>query len=377
LRVTNGEELFVQSGGTLYAISRDGAVKVADCEGCTFIPHSRERYALLTRDGLLLRFDGEERRLNLRPQVAKWSEDGSYLVALSGSTVSLISKQGLLWSVSLNTQVFDVDLSDSVVVVTTKNCEIYAYSIRGGMAWTNRLCSCCIPLKLASSRELVAVVLQGKEIALLDPASGRVLQRLNVSAYSAQMGSGLLAAVDSQGVVHIFADSGGLRVEGKSLGALLLWDLPEWLRGELSYEAGDEVGNVRISRESFIPLMSQGNLTLVLRDRSGVEVRRDVFVKPLEVKLTPDGHVEVRGDGALSIRSQGRIHEGTNAIVDTGFLPEYTVEILNYGVPVGKYSCYNSRFTLVAAAISAALLLAAVKLLSGGRRATHGAGDKG
>lgn len=361
-RVSEGEEVFVQSEGKLYAISGSGLTEVAECEGCTFLPYSRGRYALLTEEGLLLRVDGEERKLGLRPRIAKWSEDGSYLVVLSGSTVSLLSRGDVLWSVNLNTQVFDIAVSRGVVVVATKNCELYAYNIKGSIAWTNRVCSCCIPLKLASSSELIAVALQGKELALLEPASGRVLQRLELPAYSVHASDGLIASLDSEGVVHLLADSSKLEVEGKSLGALLRWDLPRWLKGELTYEADGERGTVRISRSSFLPLRASGNLTLRLIDPNGVGVEREVLLKPLEVTLTPEGEVEVRGEGELSIRAQGVVYNGTRARVDTGFLPEYTVEILNYGEVVGRYSYYNSRFTLAGLVISAALLIAAASL---------------
>lgn len=358
-RVIEGRDVFVQSGGKLYEISSGGVREVAECEGCKFFPYSRERYALLTEEGLILRIDGKERRVSLRPQIVKWSEDGDYLAALSGSTVYAISKEGVIQSMSLSTQVFDIGLSKDLVIVATKNCEVYAYSISKGVAWTNRLCSCCIPLKLASSNDLVVVALQGEELVLLDPPSGRVVQRLSIPAYSVKVHDGLIAALDSSGVVRLLADSSRLELEGKSSGVLLTWDLPSWLIGSLFYDADGESGSANISRRSFIPLRSLGNLTLRLKDPNGVEVKREVVLKPLEVNLTPEGEVEVRGDGEFSVRIQGRIYEGARVKVDTGFLPQYTVEILNYGVLIGKYSCFNSRFMI----ISSALLLAAIALI--------------
>ncbi|MDW8035115.1 MAG: hypothetical protein RMI85_01505, partial [Candidatus Korarchaeum sp.] len=270
------KEIFVQSEGKLYFISNGRPIEVAECEDCTFIPYSRERYALLTREGLTLRMDREEVKLSLRPRLAKWSEDGKYLAALSDNSLFLLSNEGVLWSLSLNTQVFDIAISKGVVVLTTKNCEVYAYSIRGSAAWTNRLCSCCIPLKLASTSDVIAVALQGRELVLLDPASGKVLQRVEVPAYSLHASEGLIFALDPEGA-RVLADSSKLRVEGKSSGALLLWELPIWLKGELSYEADGENGVISISRSSFIPLRPSGNLTLRLRDPNGVEVGREVL----------------------------------------------------------------------------------------------------
>ncbi len=355
-RVMEGSEVFAQSGDKLYSISSSGLEEVAECGGCTFFPHSRGRYAVLTKEGLTLRMDGEERRIGLRPLLVRWSEDGEYLAALFRDGVSLISRNGILWRVNFNTQLFDVAISRGVVIVTSKNCEVYAYTINGSVLWTNRICNCCIPLKLAPSSELVAVALQGKEIVLLDTLSGKVLQRIGVPAYYVQTHGNLVAAIDSEGVVHVLADSSKLKVEGKSSGALLLWELPNWLRGELSYVADGESGSLKVFRISFIPLRGSGNVSLRLRDRNGAEVERRVEVKPLEVKLTPEGTVRVRGEGELSVRAQGRIYNGTEVSVDTGFLPQYTVEVLNYGSVVGEYSCYNSRFTLVAALLASVLI---------------------
>ncbi|MEM0041386.1 MAG: hypothetical protein QXU23_02945 [Candidatus Korarchaeum sp.] len=375
-RLIDGKGAFFQSGGRLYEISGGGAREVAECGDCTFFPYSSERYAMSNREGLTLRMDGEEIRVMLRPQIGKWSDEGNYFAALSGSTLYVVSERGIIWSMSLTTQVFDIDLSKDLVILTTKNCEIYAYRIGKGVAWTNRLCGCCIPLKLASSSEIVAVALQGEELVLLDPSTGRVVQRVSIPAYSVQVHDGLIAALDSGGVVHVLADSSKLEVEGKSSGALLTWDLPTWLRGELIYEAG---GRISISRRSFIPL-TPGNVTLRLKDPNGVEVRREVVVKPLEVTLTPEGDVEVRGDGELSVRAQGRTYEGERVRVDTGFLPQYTVEILNYGVPIGKYSCYNSRFTMIALAavlVAISALVLAKGFLASGSRGAYGPGAEG
>ncbi|MDW8035116.1 MAG: hypothetical protein RMI85_01510 [Candidatus Korarchaeum sp.] len=48
------------------------------------------------------------------------------------------------------------------------------------------------------------------------------------------------------------------------------------------------------------------------------------FVKPIEVIMTPDGEVEVKGEGEFSIRAHRVTYKGTKVRLDTGFLPEYT-----------------------------------------------------
>jgi hypothetical protein len=353
-KLLGGRDIFIQCGGSLLKLPE--LREVARCEGCSFIPYSEDRYAIL-KDGLTLRIDGRERKFDLRPRIAKWSKDGNFLVVVDRDEAILLSEDGMSIRARLNTQIFDVDLSGRIMCVATKDCEVFAFS-ESGVAWTNKLCSCCIPLKLSSSDGLFFVALQGKEIAVLNSESGRVLQRIEVPGYSIYSFDGIVASLNSNGTLHIFADLSKLRVEGKSYGILLSWDIPEWLRGELNYELNGSSGRVEVSRESFIPVGSSGSFKLKLKDLNGLEIERDVNLSDLEVKLSPDGLVEVRGEGKIGISAQGKIYNGTRASVDTGFLPFYEVTILNYGKPIATYRCYNSRFTVIS--LLAILLIAII-----------------
>ena len=363
-KLLGGRDIFIQCGGSLLKLPE--LREVARCEGCSFIPHSEERYVIL-KDGLTLRIDGHEIKFNLKPRIAKWSSDGNFLAVVDGDNAMLLSKDGISLKVSLNTQIFDVDLADNILCVATKDCEVFAFNERG-VAWTNKLCSCCIPLKLSSADGLIFVALQGKEIAILDSKSGRVLQRIEVPSYSISSSDGIMASLDSNGTLHIFADLAKLRVEGKSYGILLSWDIPGWVKGELNYELNGSSGIVEVSRRSFIPVGSSGSFKLKLRDFNGLEVERDVNLSGLKVNLSPDGLVEVRGEGEIGMSVQGRIYNGTRAIVDTGFLPFYEVTVLNYGKPIATYRCYNSRFTEISSLSTIFIAAIILKKLLGKRR---------
>mgnify|MGYP001772654456 CR=1 FL=1 len=359
--IFSGEKIFIQSEGRLYAFSKNGLDLIADCGSCTYVPYSREKYAIVSERGLVIRVNGKEKTLGIKPISVKWSEDGSYLAVLEGNSVSLIKEGELLWSSGFNTQIFDLSVNDGVLAVTTKNCEVYAYRVKGGIAWTNRICDCCIPLKLASTDGIFAVAILGKEIAILNSTSGKVLQRSDIPAYRVWAFEGLITALDSNGTVHVLADANSLRVEGKSSGILLEWGIPEWVKGELRYEVGDEIGSLTISTKSFLPVKAKGNLTLKLRDPNGVEIERIVEIKPLIVDLKPDGEVSIEGEGELAIESGGSFYRGTHARVDTGFLPTYSITVLNYGVPIARYECYNSRFTLITLILALSVVIALVK----------------
>lgn len=355
-RLMSGEGIFVQVDDVLYKVLHEGLEEVDRCRECRFFPFSLERMALIDKSGLLVIFEGHKTRYRIHPSFVRWSDDGNKLVAISDSEVRLIGERGAIWGKDFNTQLLDAE-PDDLTYLCMKGCEIYAINGKGFVSWTNRLYGCCTPGKIERIGDLLFVLALGKELMVLNKDTGKVVEKLPIEGYEIDGVDGVVAVRNGRGEVHLLVDLARMRLQSKSLGVLVSWDLPEWVTGSIQLQTPTGSWDLRVGEETFVPIGKEGNITLKVRDQLGNEMKVPVHVESLEVNLSPDGRVEVRGDGELTIEVDGRMY-GTMTNVDTGWLPLYTVKVYNYGILVGEYTTYNARFPIVLLALLVVGLIA-------------------
>ncbi len=350
-RLLAGREVFFQKGDTLYLITPAGLERIMDCGGCSFYPYSRDRIAVVDSKGLLLLVNGERRRLSVKGTI-RWSDDGRRLSMISGDELLVINASGsILWRKDLNTQLFDAE-PDGLTYVCMKGCEVYAINDRSYVAWTNRLCRCCIPGRLDRSGDHLLVLIQGKELAVLNASDGRRVQSLELQGYEVDAIPGIVTVRDGDGRIHLLVDASRIRLKGESAGALFSWDVPRWLRfGELVLKHSRGSETVPVGIDSFVPIPGHGDTNVTLKGILGeASLKLVVRVKPLNATATPFGDVYVSGDGDLEIEVDGRRY-APPAQVDTGWLPTYSVRVYNHGVPVAELTSINARFLLLSLAL--------------------------
>ncbi len=357
-RLLAGRDVFLQRGNALYLVTPTGLERIVECGRCSFYPYSRERIAMVDSKGLLLLVNGEKRRLSVRGTV-KWSDDGRRLSVISGDELLVINESGsILWRKDLNTQLFDAE-PDDLTYVCMKGCEIYAINDRSYIAWTNRLCRCCIPGRLDRSGDYLLVLVQGKELVVLNPSDGRKVQSLELRGYELDAIPGVVAVRDGDGRIHLLVDASRIHLRGESAGAFISWDIPRWLRfGRLVLEHSRGSETVSVGMDSFVQIPGHGDVNVTLKGISGKAYLTSVVrVKPLKATATPFGDVYVFGDGDLEIEVDGRRYAPPTR-VDTGWLPTYSVRVYNHGVLVAELTSINARFPL----LSLALLIGGILL---------------
>ena len=344
-RLIAGRDVFLQTGDALYLVTATGLERVMECERCSFYPYSGDRIAIVDSKGLLLVLDGEKRRLRVKGTV-RWSDDGWRLSVISGDELLVVNASGsVVWRKDLNTQLFDAE-PDDLTYVCMKGCEVYAINDRSFVAWTNKLCKCCIPGKLDRSGNLLFVLVQGKELTVLDASDGRKIQSLSLEGYEIDAIPGIVAVRDGEGRIHVMVDASRVRIRGESGGVLVSWDVPSWLKfGELTVEHPRGRVAVPVGSDSFVPISAEGDVNVTLRGASG-KISLTVEMRPLNVAVTPFGDVRISGDGVFEVEVDGRRYVPP-ARVDTGWLPTYSVRIYNHGVLVAERTSINARFPLL------------------------------
>ncbi len=353
-RLIKGNGIFIQIGNGLYLIGSTGLEKIMECEGCTFFPYSRDKIAIVDSKGLLLLVNGEKKRIRVRGKV-RWSENGQKISVISGDEIILLNASGrIIWRKDLNTQIFDSE-PDDLTYVCMKGCEIYAINGNSFMAWTNKLCKCCIPGKLDRSGNYLLVLIQNRNLAILRAGDGRELQSLPLKGYEIDAIPGIVAIRDGNGRIHLLVDADRISLKGESGGILVTWNVPGWFKlGEVKIEHPWGNVSVPVGVNSFVPIPGYGDVNLTIRGTSG-ELSLTARVKPLDVTATPLGDVRVHGEGNLEVEVGGRRYP-PEARVDTGWLPTYSVRVYNHGVLVAELSSMNARFLLLISSLIPVLL---------------------
>ncbi|GEM_PF-1251188 len=367
-RLISGRDVFLQKGDALYLITATGPERVMECKRCSFYPYSRDRIAIVDSKGLLI-LGGEKRRLRVKGTV-RWSDDGRRLSVISGDELLVVNASGsVVWRKDLNTQLFDAE-PDDLTYVCMKGCEVYALNDRSFVAWTNKLCKCCIPGKLDRSGNHLFVLFQGNELAVLDASDGRRIQSLSLEGYEIDAIPGIVTVRDGEGRIHVMVDASRVHIRGESGGVLISWDVPGWLKfGELTVEHLRGRVAVPVGSDSFVPIPAEGDVNVTLKGAFG-EISLTAEVRPLNVTATPFGDVRISGDGVFEVEIDGRRYVPP-ARVDTGWLPTYSVRIYNHGVLVAERTSINARFPLLIIVIAIiAVVLWRVRFRSSSRGRT-------
>ncbi|MDK2372294.1 MAG: hypothetical protein QI197_02830 [Candidatus Korarchaeota archaeon] len=357
-KLVAGRDVFLQEGNALYLVTAKGLERVMGCERCSFYPYSRDKIAIVDSKGLLLISGGEKRRLRVRGTI-RWSDDGSRLSVISGDELLVVNAFGsIVWRKDMNTQLFDAE-PDDLTYVCMKGCEVYAINDKSFVAWTNKLCKCCIPGKLDRSGDHLFVLIQGKELAVLNARNGRRIQSLSMEGYEIDAIPEIVAVRDGDGRIHVVVDARRVHIRGESGGVLISWDVPSWLKsGELTVEHPQGRTAIPVGSDSFVPIPVEGDVNVTLRGFYG-EVSLIVEVRPLNVTATPFGDIRISGDGVFEVEVDGRRYVPP-VRVDTGWLPTYTLRVYNHGVLVAESTSINARFLvmmLVTSIMIIALLL--------------------
>ncbi len=354
-RLIAGRDIFLQKGDALYLVTATDLERVMECGRCFFYPYSKDRIAVVDSKGLLLVSDGEKRRLRVKGTV-RWSDDGRRLSVISGDELLVVNASGsVVWRKDMNTQLFDAE-PDDLTYVCMKGCEVYAINERSFVAWTNRLCKCCIPGKLDKSGSLLFVLVQGKELAVLNTSDGRRIQSLSLEGYEIDAIPGIIAVRDGEGRIHVMVDASRVHIKGESSGVLISWDVPSWLKyGEITVEHPWGKVAIPVGPDSFVPIPAKGDVNVTLRGASG-EISLIVKVRPLNVTATPFGDIRISGDGIFEVEVDGRRYVPPIR-VDTGWLPTYTLKIYNHGVLVAERTSFNARPLLIIVISIIAVLL--------------------
>ncbi len=354
-RLVAGRDVFLQREGTLYLVTEAGLRRIMDCNGCSFFPYSEDKIAIVDSRGLLLILNGEKRRLQVKG-IVRWSDDGQRLSIIAGDELLVVNTSGfILWRKDLNTQLFDVE-PDDLTYVCMKGCEIYAINDKSFVTWTSRLCKCCIPGKLDRTESYLLVLVQGRELVVLNASDGRKMQSMRLGGYEIDAILGIVAVRDGEGRIHMILDADRLHIRGESGGILVSWDVPGWFRlGNLTMEHPWGKATISVGENRFVPIPKDGEINVTFRGISG-EFSSNVIVGPLNVTVTPFGDVNISGDGSFEVEVDGKRYVPP-ARVDTGWLPIYSVRVYNHGVKVAELDSVNAKFLLLAFAFASAIVV--------------------